>query len=49
MADLTKEEFEQMYRQFRAKEEARRKEIDVLDLERKTLKESVKKGIASLS
>lgn len=48
MADLTKEEFEQMYHRHKAKESVIKKDLDKIESERAILRESVKKRIEAL-
>ena len=49
MAELTKEDFKQMYEKHKAKESAIKKGLDKIESERVVLQESVKKRIESLS
>jgi len=48
MADLTKDEFEEMYDKLKAKEAVLKKGLDKMTSERVILKESVKKKIEAL-
>jgi|CXWL01.1.fsa_nt_gi hypothetical protein len=49
MAELSKEEFKQMYEKHKAKESVIKKDLDKFESERVVLRESVKKRIESLS